>query len=165
MVDSVLLLVDAVDGPMPQTRFVTQKALSRGLHPIVVINKIDRKDADPDRVLNETFDLFIDSEPTAVCPTSDARYFYQMPNEGGGTDVIEIDFDGLVVTQRDDAALQEGNVKTLANGDDHGPCRDVKFASLDGYRLATPIGARFPELVSRASQGNDLPLIQDNLGG
>ena len=58
MVDSVLLLVDAVDGPMPQTRFVTQKAFSHGLRPIVVINKIDRPEARPDWVLNQTFDLF-----------------------------------------------------------------------------------------------------------
>jgi len=58
MVDSVLLLVDAVDGPMPQTRFVTQKAFARGLHPIVVINKIDRPSARPDWVLNQIFDLF-----------------------------------------------------------------------------------------------------------
>jgi GTP-binding protein len=58
MVDSVLLLVDAVEGPMPQTRFVTQKAFARGLNPIVVINKIDRQGARPDWVLNETFDLF-----------------------------------------------------------------------------------------------------------
>ena len=58
MVDSVLLLVDAVDGPMPQTRFVTQKAFDMGLKPIVVINKIDRNGARPDWVLNETFDLF-----------------------------------------------------------------------------------------------------------
>ncbi|MBD3620296.1 MAG: translational GTPase TypA [Chromatiales bacterium] len=58
MVDSVLLLVDAVDGPMPQTRFVTQKALGRGLKPIVVINKIDRPGARPDWVLDQTFDLF-----------------------------------------------------------------------------------------------------------
>jgi GTP-binding protein len=58
MVDSVLLLVDAVEGPMPQTRFVTQKAFARGLNPIVVINKIDRDGARPDWVLNETFDLF-----------------------------------------------------------------------------------------------------------
>jgi len=58
MVDSVLLLVDAVDGPMPQTRFVLQKALAKGLQPIVVINKIDREGARPDWVLNETFDLF-----------------------------------------------------------------------------------------------------------
>lgn len=58
MVDSVLLLVDAVEGPMPQTRFVTQKALARGLVPVVVINKIDRDGARPDWVLDETFDLF-----------------------------------------------------------------------------------------------------------
>ncbi len=58
MVDSVLLLVDAVDGPMPQTRFVTQKAFRLGLRPIVVINKIDRAGARPEWVLNEVFDLF-----------------------------------------------------------------------------------------------------------
>ena len=58
MVDSVLLLVDAVDGPMPQTRFVTQKALARGLKPIVVINKVDRPGARPHWVLDQTFDLF-----------------------------------------------------------------------------------------------------------
>jgi GTP-binding protein len=58
MVDSVLLLVDAVDGPMPQTRFVTQKAFARGFTPIVVINKIDRDGARPDWVLNQTFELF-----------------------------------------------------------------------------------------------------------
>ena len=58
MVDSVLLLVDAVEGPMPQTRFVTQKAFAQGLVPVVVINKIDRDGARPDWVVNQTFDLF-----------------------------------------------------------------------------------------------------------
>ncbi len=58
MVDSVLLLVDAVDGPMPQTRFVTQKAFARGLHPIVVVNKIDRPGSRPDWVVDQVFDLF-----------------------------------------------------------------------------------------------------------
>ncbi|TPE54334.1 translational GTPase TypA [Maribrevibacterium harenarium] len=58
MVDSVLLLVDAVDGPMPQTRFVTSKAFERGLNPIVVINKIDRPGARPDWVMDQVFDLF-----------------------------------------------------------------------------------------------------------
>ena len=58
MVDSVLLLVDAVDGPMPQTRFVTQKAFDQGLNPILVINKIDRQGARPDWVLDQVFDLF-----------------------------------------------------------------------------------------------------------
>tara|TARA_B100000686_G_C16789422_1_gene977584 strand:- start:399 stop:2225 length:1827 start_codon:yes stop_codon:yes gene_type:complete len=58
MVDSVLLLVDAVEGPMPQTRFVTQKAFAQGLNPIVVVNKIDRDGARPSWVVNEVFDLF-----------------------------------------------------------------------------------------------------------
>ena len=58
MVDSVLILVDAMDGPMPQTRFVTQKAFAMGFKPIVVINKVDRPGARPDWVLNQTFDLF-----------------------------------------------------------------------------------------------------------
>ena len=58
MVDGVLLLVDAVDGPMPQTRFVTRKALAQGLKPIVVVNKVDRPGARPDWVVNQTFDLF-----------------------------------------------------------------------------------------------------------
>ena len=58
MVDAVLLLVDAVDGPMPQTRFVTQKAFARGLKPIVVINKVDRPGARPHWALDQTFDLF-----------------------------------------------------------------------------------------------------------
>jgi len=60
MVDGVLLLVDAAEGPRPQTRFVLKKALELGHRAIVVINKVDRKDADTDRVLNETFDLFIE---------------------------------------------------------------------------------------------------------
>ncbi|HJS17212.1 MAG TPA: translational GTPase TypA, partial [Anaerolineales bacterium] len=60
MVDGVLLLVDAAEGPMPQTRFVLKKALQMGHKAVVVINKIDRRDAEPERVLNETFDLFIE---------------------------------------------------------------------------------------------------------
>jgi len=64
MVDSVLLLVDALDGPMPQTRFVTQKAFKHGLNPIVVINKIDREGARPDWVIDQVFDLFVNLEAT-----------------------------------------------------------------------------------------------------
>src|SRR5438045_3305275 len=67
MVDGVLLLVDAVDGPMPQTKFVLTKALALGLRAIVLINKIDRQDARPDWVLNETFDL------SGRCNTSDVQ--------------------------------------------------------------------------------------------
>ena len=64
LVDGVLLLVDAAEGPLPQTRFVLKKALEAGLPPIVVINKIDRPDARPAEVLDEVYDLFIDLEAT-----------------------------------------------------------------------------------------------------
>src|SRR5579871_4288709 len=64
MVDGVMLLVDASEGPLPQTRFVLRKALERRLPPIVVINKIDRPDARPQEVLNEIYDLFIDLDAT-----------------------------------------------------------------------------------------------------
>ncbi|MEO1704855.1 MAG: GTP-binding protein, partial [Pseudomonadota bacterium] len=59
MVDGVVLLVDAAEGPMPQTKFVTSKALALGLRPIVVLNKVDKPDAEPDRALDEVFDLFV----------------------------------------------------------------------------------------------------------
>src|ERR687894_517380 len=64
MVDGVVLLVDAAEGPLPQTRYVLRKAFERGLPPIVVINKIDRGDARPKEVLNEVYDLFIDLDAT-----------------------------------------------------------------------------------------------------
>ncbi len=64
MVDSVVLLVDAADGPMPQTRFVTRKAFELGLHPIVVINKVDRRDAEPRKAHEAVFDLFVALEAT-----------------------------------------------------------------------------------------------------
>lgn len=73
-VNSVLLLVDAQEGPMPQTRFVLSKSLKMGLKPIVVLNKIDRPHADPDRVLNDTFDLF--AELGATDEQLDFRYCY-----------------------------------------------------------------------------------------
>ena len=58
MVDGVVLLVDAAEDPMPQTKFVTAKALAMGLRPIVVVNKVDKSDGEPDRALNDCFDLF-----------------------------------------------------------------------------------------------------------
>src|SRR3954463_10922226 len=64
MVDGILLLVDASEGPLPQTRFVLRKALERRLTPAVIINKIDRPDARPKEVLNEVYDLFIDLDAT-----------------------------------------------------------------------------------------------------
>lgn len=80
MVDSVLLLVDAQEGPMPQTRFVLSRALRKGLKPIVILNKIDRPNADADKVLNETFDLFV--ELGANDSQLDFKYIYASGFQG-----------------------------------------------------------------------------------
>lgn len=80
MVNSVILIVDAQEGPMPQTRFVLSKSLKMGLHPLVVLNKIDRPHADPDRVLDETFDLFV--ELGASDEQLDFRYCYASALKG-----------------------------------------------------------------------------------
>lgn len=87
MVNCVLLLVDAQEGPMPQTRFVLSKSLKMGLKPIVVLNKIDRPHADPDRVLNETFDLFM--ELGATDEQLDFRYCYASGLSGFATQKID----------------------------------------------------------------------------
>ena len=84
MVDGVVLLVDAAEGPMPQTKFVTGKALALGLCPIVVINKIDRGDARPDEVLNEVFDLFTALE--ANDDQLDFPYLYAVGRDGWASD-------------------------------------------------------------------------------
>jgi GTP-binding protein len=83
MVDGVLILVDAAEGPMPQTRFVTRKALALGLRPIVAINKIDRQDAEPLRVHDEVLGLFIDLE--ASHDQLDAPFFYTSSRAGTAT--------------------------------------------------------------------------------
>jgi GTP-binding protein len=80
MVDGVLLLVDAAEGPMPQTRFVLKKALEAGLRPIVVVNKVDKRDARPSQVLNETFDLM--AELGASEEQLDFPYLYAIGREG-----------------------------------------------------------------------------------
>jgi len=90
MVDGVLILVDAAEGPMPQTRFVTRKALSLGLRPIVAINKIDRADAEPLRVHDEVLGLFIDLE--ASHEQLDAPFLYT--SSRAGTATVELDHPG-----------------------------------------------------------------------
>jgi GTP-binding protein len=83
MVDGVLLLVDAFDGPMPQTRFVTRKALALGLRPVVVINKVDRSDSDPARVHDEVLELFMELEATDE--QLDAPFLYASARDGWAT--------------------------------------------------------------------------------
>jgi GTP-binding protein len=87
MVDGVLILVDAAEGPMPQTRFVTRKALALGLRPIVAINKIDRSDAEPHRVHDEVLGLFIDLE--ASDEQLDAPFLYTSSRAGTATKDLE----------------------------------------------------------------------------
>ena len=87
MVDGVLILVDAAEGPMPQTRFVTRKALALGLRPIVAVNKIDRQDAEPLRVHDEVLGLFIDLEATSE--QLDAPFLYTSSRAGTATKELE----------------------------------------------------------------------------
>jgi GTP-binding protein len=88
MVDGVLLLVDAAEGPMPQTRFVLRKALGRGLKPIVVINKVDRKDARPDEVVNLTFDLMVELDASEE--QLDFPIVYAVAREGRAWTELEV---------------------------------------------------------------------------
>jgi GTP-binding protein len=102
MVDGVLILVDAAEGPMPQTRFVTRKALSLGLRPIVAINKIDRSDAEPLRVHDEVLGLFIDLEATHE--QLDAPFLYT--SSRAGTATTDLDQPGTDLVPLFDAILK-----------------------------------------------------------
>jgi GTP-binding protein len=98
MVDGVLLLVDAAEGPMPQTRFVLKKALEMGHRAIVVINKVDRRHADVDRALNETFDLFIELGATDAQADFGVVYTVATAGQAGRTPQLESDLRPLVNT-------------------------------------------------------------------
>jgi GTP-binding protein len=89
MVDGVVLLVDAAEGPMPQTRFVTRKALELGLLPLVVINKVDRGDARPHEVHDEVLELFMDLEASDA--QLDAPFLYAVGRDGWATRDLDAD--------------------------------------------------------------------------
>src|SRR5262249_14138111 len=101
LVDGVLLLVDAAEGPLPQTRFVLKKALEANLPPIVVINKIDRSDARPAEVLDEVYDLFIDLDATADQRDSPVLY----PNARAGTATATLEEPGKTLEPLFDTIL------------------------------------------------------------
>lgn len=136
MVDGVLLLVDAAEGPMPQTRFVLKKALEMGHRAIVVINKVDRKDADPERVLNETFDLFIElgaSEEQAEFPVV---YANAVTAQAGFSPVLSPDLKPLF-----DAILRHIPGPRV---DVHAPLQMlVTTLGYDDYRGVTAVGRIF----------------------
>jgi len=96
MVDGVLLLVDAAEGPMPQTRFVLKKALELGHRAIVVINKVDRKNADLDRALNQTFDLFVELGATDAQANFTVVYAVATAGQAGRTPDLEPDLKPLI---------------------------------------------------------------------
>ncbi len=114
MVDGVLILVDAAEGPMPQTRFVTRKALALGHQPIVAINKIDRSDAEPLRVHDEVLGLFIDLEATHE--QLDAAFLYT--SSRAGTATLDLDQPGTDLTPLFEAILERVPAPT---GDADGP--------------------------------------------
>ncbi len=146
MVDGVLLLVDAAEGPMPQTRFVLKKALELGHRAIVVINKVDRKDAEPSRVLNETFDLFIElgaSEEQADFPIV---YAMATTAQAGLTPSLGPDLQPLF-----QAILREVPCPKV---DLDGPLQMlVTSIDYDNYRGLTAIGRLFS---GRITAGQDL---------
>ena len=123
MVDGVLLLVDASEGPLPQTRFVLRKALERRLPPIVVINKIDRQDARPDEVLNEIYDLFIDLDATEEQLDFPVVY----ANSKAGTATLDLTEPGRTLLPLFDAILRH---VPAPQGDPAAPLR-LLVANLD----------------------------------
>ena len=123
MVDGVLLLVDASEGPLPQTRFVLRKALERRLPPIVVINKIDRHDARPDEVLNEIYDLFIDLDATEEQLDFPVVY----ANSKAGTATLDLTEPGRTLLPLFDAILRH---VPAPQGDAAAPLR-LLVANLD----------------------------------
>src|SRR5512135_598127 len=157
MVDGVLLLVDAAEGPMPQTRFVLKKALQMGHKAVVVINKVDRKDAEPSRVLNETFDLFIElgaSEEQADFPII---YAQATAGRAGLTPELGPDLQPLF-----DVILRKIPAPRV---DAEAPLQLlVTTLGYDDYRGVTAVGRVFAgkikmgqKLARLTSDGSDLP--------
>ncbi|SEM10342.1 GTP-binding protein [Roseovarius tolerans] len=126
MVDGVVLLVDAAEGPMPQTKFVTSKALRLGLRPIVVLNKVDKPDAEPDRALNECFDLF------ANLDANDDQLDFPHMYASGRSGWADHELDG---PRKDLSALFE----LIVN---HVPApKQIAYVDEDFRMLATTLGA------------------------
>ncbi len=144
MVDGVLLLVDAVEGPMPQTRFVTRKALALGLKPIVVVNKVDRPGARPDYVVNATFDLF-----DKLGATEEQLDFPVVYASGlNGFAMLELNQPGTDMRALFDAIIQHVPVR---DDDVDGPLQ-LQISSLDYSSYVGKIG------VGRVNRGRVRPM-------
>ncbi len=150
MVDGVLILVDAAEGPMPQTRFVTRKALALGLRPIVAINKIDRQDAEPLRVHDEVLGLFIDLE--ASHEQLDAPFFYT--SSRAGTATAELESPGTDLTPLFQAIVDHVPAPT---GDPDGPFQ-MLISTLDHSTYLGRLGIGRIER-GRAKVGDPVALL------
>jgi GTP-binding protein len=157
MVDGVLLLVDAAEGPMPQTRFVLKKALQMGHKAVVVINKVDRKDAEPSRVLNETFDLFIELGATEEQADFPVVYAQATAGRAGLTQDVGPDLQPLF-----DVIIDKIPAPKV---DPDGPLQVlVTMLGYDDYRGVTAIGRIFSgtikagqRLIRMTRDGRSLP--------
>ena len=148
LVDGVLLLVDAVEGPMPQTRFVTKKALALGLKPIVVINKIDRPGARPDWVINQTFDLFDKLGATEEQLDFPVIYASALNGFAGFTDDVE----GLKKIGNMKAIFDTILEKVPVRDDDPDGPLQMQISSLDYSSYVGKIG------IGRIKRGRIKPL-------
>ena len=156
MVDGVLLLVDAVEGPMPQTRFVLRKALQLGHRAIVVVNKVDRKSADPERVLNETFDLFIELGATEEQADFTVVYAVATTGRAGTTPKLGPDlkplFDAILRDIPCPKVELDAPLQMLVTTLDH-----------DNYRGLTAVGRLFAGRISAGQPIARLTLDGDRL--
>ncbi|MEM8863037.1 MAG: translational GTPase TypA [Chloroflexota bacterium] len=153
MVDGVLLLVDAAEGPKPQTRFVLKKALELGHRVIVVINKIDRRDADPDRVLDETFDLFIELGATDEQADFPIVYAIGLDAKAGLTPDLEDNLEPLFATILKEIPAPEVDIDAPLQ-------MLVTTLFYDQFKGLTGIGRIFAGTVK-----NEMPLIRIDRDG
>ncbi len=154
MVDSVLLLVDAVDGPMPQTRFVTQKAFLQGLKPILVINKIDREGARPDWAVDQVFDLFVNLGAT------DEQLDFPIVYTSAvlGTATLDIDKPGTDLTPLFQTIIDKVSPPKV---DLDGPFQ-MQISSID---YSSYVGAIGIGRISRGRARNNMPITVINAEG
>lgn len=154
MVDSVLLLVDAVDGPMPQTRFVTQKAFLKGLKPILVINKIDRDGARPDWAVDQVFDLFVN------LGASDAQLDFPIVYTSAvlGTATLDIHQPGVDLTPLFQTIIDKVTPPAV---DLDGPFQ-MQISSID---YSSYVGAIGIGRISRGRARNNMPVTIVNAEG
>jgi len=156
MVDGVLLLVDAAEGPMPQTRFVLKKALAMGHRAIVLINKMDRKDAEPDRAVNQTFDLFVELGATEEQCDFPIIYCNGISGQAGLTQELTPDLQPLfeVILRQVPAPMvdRDGPLQML-----------VTNLGYDDYRGITAVGRIFRGRIKAGQALVRMTLFDENL--